>query len=46
MILAKWNSFIRHVADKHDNHKDQLFKECAHAHLDTPRRWIKIGELS
>lgn len=43
LILAKWNSFLRHVANKHTNHPDPLYKECNHAELQ-PRKWIKIGE--
>ena len=42
LILAKWKSFICHVANKHDHHPDSLFTKCAHGVLD-PRRWIKIG---
>jgi len=43
LILAKWNSFLRHVANKHTNHPDPLYKECNHAELQ-PRKWIKISE--
>jgi len=42
MILAKWKSFMRHVANRHDGHPDVLYKECAHDDLE-PRNWIKIG---
>ena len=42
IIAAKWNSFMRHVANKHDGHgKD--FNECAHGDIGS-RRWIKIGK--
>ena len=42
LIGAKWNSFIRHVCNKHKNHPDPLYKECHHGELE-PRKWIKIG---
>lgn len=44
MILAKWRSFMRHVANKHEGHPDSLFAKCAHEVLE-PRRWIKIGKI-
>ncbi|XP_028408641.1 uncharacterized protein LOC114531189 [Dendronephthya gigantea] len=43
MIQAKWKSFMRHVANKHDDHPDQLFPKCAHEELEDERKWIKIG---
>lgn len=30
LILAKWNSFMRHVSDKHTDHPDPLYKKCNH----------------
>jgi len=42
LILAKWNSFMRHVANKHTDHPDPLYKRCHHEVLQ-PRKWIKIG---
>ncbi len=42
LILAKWKSFIMHVANRHTNHPDQLFQNCAHDELQR-RKWIKIG---
>lgn len=44
MIIAKWKSFMRHVSNKHQNHPDPLFKECAHGNLQ-PKLWIKVGKL-
>ena len=42
IIAAKWNSFMRHVTNKHDGHgKD--FNKCAHGDIGS-RRWIKIGK--
>ena len=43
LILAKWKSFIRHVANKHTDHPDPLFPECAHKELEKRRKWIKVG---
>ena len=42
MILAKWMSLLRHIADKHHNHPNPLFPCCAHGDIDK-RKWIKIG---
>ena len=41
MIEAKWTSFIRHAAGKHENHPNALFQKCLHE-LE-PRKWIRIG---
>ena len=43
VIFAKWYSFLRHVASKHD-HLSNLFKKCAHEELEEPRHWIKNGK--
>ncbi len=45
LILAKWKSFLRHVSNKHTNHPDELFKQCAHDDNITRRKWIKVGRL-
>ena len=42
MIAAKWKSLMRHVANKHDEHENSLFKKCAHEEI-ARRKWIKIG---
>eukprot|EP00112_Aurelia_sp_Birch-Aquarium-sp1_P022648 Seg6462.1 transcript_id=Seg6462.1/GoldUCD/mRNA.D3Y31 product="hypothetical protein" protein_id=Seg6462.1/GoldUCD/D3Y31 len=42
LMVAKWKSLMRHVANKHHGHDDSLFPDCAHDHLEE-RRWIKIG---
>lgn len=45
MVLAKWKSFMGHIANKHDNHPDPLFTKCLHDE-DIPRRkWIKVGKM-
>lgn len=43
MILGKWKSFMRHVSNKHSDHPDDYFKECAHDDNIEPRKWIKVG---
>ena len=45
LIVAKWSSFIRHVADKHNNHPNSLFANCSHGDLDQKRDWIHIGNI-
>ncbi|XP_028404061.1 uncharacterized protein LOC114526733 [Dendronephthya gigantea] len=42
LILAKWKSFMFHVADKRKHHPNSLFTTCAHEDI-SPRKWIKIG---
>ena len=44
LILAKWKSFMCHIANKHKNHPDALFAKCAHEVI-SPRKWIKIGNI-
>lgn len=42
LTMAKWKSFMRHVANKHEDHPS-LFKQCAHEKEIESRRWIKIN---
>eukprot|EP00794_Sanderia_malayensis_P001881 gene1881-2126_t len=42
LIVAKWKSLMRHIADKHSDHPDQLYPKCAHDELER-RDYIKIG---
>ena len=42
LVVAKWKSIARHVANKHEDHGDEMFTKCAHDAIE-PRRWIKIG---
>ena len=44
MIVAKWKSFMEQVANKHDNHPNNLFKKCAHGDIEN-RKWIRTGVL-
>lgn len=34
---------MQHVSNKHTNHPDKLFEECAHNDDIEPRKWIKVG---
>ena len=43
LITAKWNSVLRHVCNKHENHPDPLYLKCHHGDLE-PRKWIKVGK--
>ena len=43
LILAKWLSFMRHVANRHTNDPDPVYKQCQHGDLE-PRKWIKTGK--
>ena len=43
LIIAKWKSMMRHVANKHRDHPDPLFPKCAYEDDIEPRKWMKIG---
>ena len=45
LILAKWKSFMQHVSNKHSDHPDALFTDCAHDDDIEPRKWIKVGMI-
>ncbi|XP_068739260.1 uncharacterized protein [Montipora capricornis] len=42
LIVAKWSSFLRHVANIHTDHPNELYKKCHHEPLQD-RLWIKRG---
>lgn len=46
MILAKWKSFLYHVANRHKGHPNPLYPDCAHGELEIPRNWIQIGRYA
>ena len=46
LILEKWKSFMQHVSNKHTNHTDKLFEECAHDDNIERRKWMKVGKLN
>ena len=43
LIVVKWKSLIRHIADNHHDHSDPLYEKCAHGELE-PRDWIYVGK--
>ena len=43
LIVAKWQSTVRHIANKHIGHSNMLFPNCNHGELE-PRRWIQMGD--
>lgn len=45
LILAKWKSYARHIANLHTNHPDPLFEKCVHEKLPS-RKWIRMGEYT
>lgn len=45
LIVAKWQSFMRHVSNKHSKHPDALYAKCNHKNLKA-RKWIKEGKGS
>ena len=40
-IVAKWSSFLCHVANKHSDHPNPLYTNCNHGELEK-RKWIQI----
>lgn len=45
LILDNWKSFMHHLSNKHKDHPDALFNECAHEEI-APKKWIKIGNIN
>lgn len=45
LIIAKCKSFVRHVANVHSDHPDELYAECNHGNLEE-RMWIKRGKVA
>lgn len=46
LILTKWKSFMQHESNKHKNHSDELFAQCAHDNNIEHRKSIKVGMLA
>ena len=38
-------STVRHIANKHEDHPDDLFPKCAHDSDLEDRGWIKMGKI-
>ncbi|CAB4004973.1 Hypothetical predicted protein, partial [Paramuricea clavata] len=43
VIWAKFKSFLRHMVNKHSDHSDPLFNQCAHGVDIEHRRWLTEG---
>ena len=43
LIVAKWQSLMRHINNKHSDHPNSLYPECAHGPLEDNRKWLQIG---
>lgn len=43
VILAKFESFLSHVIDKHSNLDNRLFNKCAHDDSITDKKWLDEG---
>ena len=43
VIMAKFNSFLGHIADEHEGHPDPLFDRCAHDNDIPDRTWLEKG---
>ena len=44
VISAKFQSFLRHVVNKHSDHSNPLFNKCAHGNDIPARKWLKPGK--
>ncbi len=45
-MVAKWKSLIEHVCNKHDDLRDDLYKECQHEPMGEDYEWIKPGTVN
>lgn len=43
LVLAKWQSVIRHISNVHTEHPSPLFPKCLHGELSYDRAWIPEG---
>lgn len=41
--LAKFQSFLLHVINKHKNLPSTMFKACAHGNITKPKVWMSKG---
>ena len=42
LIVAKWTRMMEHVANKHNDHPNPMFSNCAHGEI-APHSWIPNG---
>lgn len=45
LVVAKWQSVIRHIANVHTDHNSPLFPNCLHDKNIEDRLWIPQGNL-
>ena len=43
VISAKFDSFLSHVANKHNNLDNPLFNKCSHDETIQQRKWLEKG---
>lgn len=44
LILAKWQSYTRHISNKHSKHANKLFMKCVHKKQIKKRKWLTPGK--
>ena len=44
VVLAKFNAFLSHVINKHNDLPNKLFNKCAHGDITNPRVWLTKGK--
>lgn len=44
LILAKFNVFLSHILDKHENLDNPLFNRCAHGEISGERKYLIEGK--
>jgi hypothetical protein len=45
LIWAKFESFLSHIINKHDNLPNPVFDKCAHDENIAARKWLTEGDL-
>ena len=45
LIWAKFESFLSHIINKHDNLSNPMFNKCAHEKDIPARKWLTKGNL-
>ena len=43
LVLAKFNVFLSHILDKHENLDNPLFNKCAHGDISGERKYLIEG---
>lgn len=42
--LAKFQTFLSHVINKHQNLPNKIFNKCAHGAITVPKVWLSKGK--